>query len=75
MCWFKKKKKQEPINSKYIIGERVNFKYRDDMRTGYIYNIKKDLNEEVIYDIQVGGECPSILYDIKEIDIKWPIKK
>ena len=67
MCFFKKKKPAEIINSKYSIGEFVLFKnHKNEATNGNIYAIKKDENDKVLYDIQVGGECPSILIDIAE---------
>ena len=70
MCWFKRKeKKQKQFPHSYNAGQRVNFKYRDDVVTGYIE--KASLNKEghVIYDIQIGGECPATIHNVHEEDI------
>ena len=70
MCWWKRKeKKQKQFPHSYKVGQRVNFKYRDDVVTGYIE--KASLNKEghVIYDIQIGGECPAIIYGVLEENI------
>lgn len=63
--FFKKKKEKEVIISKYQMGELVNFKYKNDIRFGRVYKISK-VNEEVIYSIQIGGECPAIIDNIPE---------
>lgn len=66
MCFWKKKKAKIVIDSKYQIGDFVLFKNKKDEATsGYIYNVKQD-GTGVIYDIQIGGECPAILADIPE---------
>ena len=39
---------------------------RGEVTNGYIYRIYLSPNGEVMYDIQVGGECPSILNEILE---------
>lgn len=66
--WFKKKKKKEiiKINSLYHVGQYVHFRYRDELYFGYVFAIYKNINNEVIYDIQVGGQCPAIIRGIKE---------
>jgi len=69
MC-FKKKK---IINSKFHDGDMVSFYFRKELDFGYIYKIKEDKDGNVIYDIQLGGQCPSIIYNIKEEDLR--IKK
>lgn len=65
MCFFKKKAKIT-INSKFSLGEFVYFHYRDELFHGFVYNIKQDVDGGVIYDIQIGGECPVVKKDIKE---------
>ena len=65
MCFFKKK---EPIkiDSKYSIGNYVIFKdKKDEVTNGFIYNVKL-IDEQVCYDIQIGGECPAVLENIPE---------
>ena len=65
MCF--KRKKKEPINSLYHIGDFVSF--RDEKRgltPGLIYEVKLDKDQKVIYDIQIGGECPAFYYNISE---------
>ena len=69
MCLFKKKKKKI-INSKFKEDDFVSFFYKGELNFGFIYNIKEDENGKILYDVQIGGECPAILKDIKEIDLK-----
>lgn len=66
--WFKKKKKKEiiKINSLYHIGQYVHFRHRDELYFGYVFAIYKNISDEIIYDIQVGGQCPAIIKGVKE---------
>ena len=67
MCFFRKKKTIEVIDSKYQLGDFVLFKNKKDEATnGHIYAIRKLNNGDIVYDIQIGGECPAILTDIPE---------
>ena len=65
---FKKKEKYPEI-AKYKKGDFVNFKRRGDLCFGYIYDAFVDDEGKVIYTIQIGGQCPSLIYDWKEEDI------
>ncbi len=69
MCLFKKKKPKIEINSKFKKGELVSFFYRGDLKFGFVYGIKLNEESKVIYDIQIGGECPAIIKDIRELDL------
>ena len=66
MCFFKKKK--YPENAKYKMGDYVNFRYRNELLFGYIYNARVE-DDKVIYTIQLAGQCPSFIQDYKEEDI------
>ena len=68
MCFFKKKNKY-PEQAKYKKGDFVNFRYRDELNFGYIYEAKVDENNKVLYDIQIGGQCPQVIPNYKEEDI------
>ena len=68
MCFFRKKVKVE-VNGKYQLGESVRFKYRGEVCPGYIYRVYLDNNDNVVYDVQIGGECPTIIVNIKEEEI------
>ncbi len=62
---FFKRKKEVIIDSKFKKGDFVNFRYKDDLRFGIVYDIKK-VNDEIIYSVQMGGECPVIINNLKE---------
>lgn len=74
MCFFKKKKK-EVIVGLYKKGDNINFPFKNEMTPGIIYDIKKDEEGEIIYDIQIGGECPAIIRGIKEKFIRPTIRR
>ena len=44
-------------------------KYRNDLMNGYIYKIYLSPTGEVVYDIQIGGECPAVINNIPEIGV------
>ena len=69
MCFFKKKKKITITGNRFKLGQLVSFKYRDEVNPGIIYQMKLDKDNKIIYDVQIGGECPAIIYDVKEEDI------
>ena len=65
--FFKKKKKViEPINSKFKLKDFVDFYYRDDVYFGSISNVYLASNGEVLYDIDIAGQCPATLTEINE---------
>ena len=74
MCFFKKKKKPVITGNKFQVGEFVRFKYRGEVCPGVIYEIKLDNDDKIIYDVQVGGECPFVVSDVPEEKI-FIIKK
>ena len=64
-----KKKKTYPNAAKYKEDDVVSFKYRGDLAFGYIHDAKLSDSGEVLYTIQLGGQCPALLYDFKEENI------
>ncbi len=62
MGLFKKKIK---IDSKFQKGDFVSFHKDKDLKVGIIKDVKL-LNGNVVYDINVVGECPSLAKDKKE---------
>lgn len=65
--WFKKKKKEVvQVNSKFSLNDFVDFYYRDDIYFGNISNIYLAESGEVLYDIDIAGQCPATLTEIKE---------
>ena len=67
--FFKKRKPKYPENAKYKLGDFVNFRYRNELYFGYIFNASVTKDKKVTYTIQIGGQCPSFVYDYKEEDI------
>ena len=66
---FFKKKDTYPENAKYKKGDLVNFRRRDDLCFGYIYEAFQREDGIITYTIQIGGQCPAFLYDWNEEDI------
>ena len=55
--------------TKYKLSDYVNFRYRGELYFGYIYEAFVDKDNKVTYTIQIGGQCPALIYDYKEEDI------
>jgi len=68
MCLpFRKKEKGIFVsNAKFDVGDRVSFKHRGDRTIGHIYRVYAKEPSKVVYDIQVGGQCPYMLYEMDE---------
>ena len=66
MCF--KKKKKYPLNAKYNLKDFVNFRFRDELYFGYIYDAE-EVDGKILYTIQIGGQCPAFIYKYKEEDI------
>ena len=70
IMFFKKKKKVvAPINSKFKINDFVDFYHRDDIYFGKISNVYLDASGEVLYDIDIAGQCPATMSEIKETKV------
>ena len=63
--FFKRKIK---IESKFKKGEFVSFHSKNGLIYGVIKNIKK-INENILYDIMIGGEATWLAKDIEETRI------
>ncbi len=68
MCFFRRKAKVE-VHGKYELGQAVRFRYRGEVCPGYIYRVYLDDNQKITYDVQIGGECPTVIVNIKEEEI------
>ncbi|MCF0117173.1 MAG: hypothetical protein HUJ61_03880 [Bacilli bacterium] len=69
--FFKKKQKKVIIpNTKFILEEFVYFRYRDELVFGWVKDIHRDVYGNITYDVQLGGQCPSIIPNVKEEDLK-----
>lgn len=67
MCFFKRKKTvYEKIDSKFDVGDSVYFRYKEELYFGYVMSVRKNMNNEIVYSVQIGGECPVVIRDIKE---------
>lgn len=67
MCF--KKKNKYPQTAKYQKSDLVTFRRRGELCFGWIYDAHFDNDGKVLYTIQIGGQCPALLYDFKEEDI------
>lgn len=65
MCLFKR----YPKCAEYKKGDFVNFRKNGELRFGWIYDARADKRGNVTYTLQIGGQCPSFLYNFKEEDI------
>lgn len=63
------KKKNYPEAAKYKKGDFVNFHRRGELCFGYIYEAFIDGEGKIYYTIQLGGQCPALIYNWKEEDI------
>lgn len=68
---FKKKPKKPawPEEAKYKFRDFVRFRHRGELRHGFIYEARVDEDGKVLYTIQMGGECPTFVYNYKEESI------
>ncbi len=63
-----KKKPIYPEIAKYKIRDFVRFRHRGELHFGFIHEARVE-NGEVLYTIQMGGECPTFVYNYKEENI------
>lgn len=68
---FKRKKKEpeEIYDGLFRKGDLVYFRHRGDRTYGHIRRAYRSEEGETLYDVQVGGQCPYILYGKKEEDL------
>ena len=66
MFFRRKKKETVQIDSKFKLKDFVDFYHRDDVYFGKISNIYLDASGEVLYDIDIAGQCPATLIEIEE---------
>mgnify|MGYP003300594913 CR=1 FL=1 len=68
---FKKKSKKNtwPPNAKYQLRDFVRFRHRGEICCGIIYQARVDEDGNVLYTVQIGGECPILINDYKEENI------
>lgn len=61
--------KRYPRTAMYKKRDFVNFTRNGELWFGWIYDAKADKHGNVIYTLQIGGQCPSFVYDVDEADI------
>ena len=66
MFIFKKKTENVQIASKFKLKDFVDFYYKDDVYFGRISKVYLDTEGQVNYDIDIAGQCPATLTEIKE---------
>ena len=66
MLFGRKRKVTIQIISKFRVDDFVDFYYRDDIYFGKISNIYLDASGEVLYDIDIAGQCPATMSEIEE---------
>ena len=65
--YLKRRNKQiVKVDSKFAVGDYVDFYHRDDLYFGHISKIYLDANKQVLYDIDIAGQCPATLTEISE---------
>ena len=67
---FKKKSPKDawPEEAKYKYRDFVRFRHRGELHFGFTHEAKL-VDGEVLYTIQMGGECPTFVYNYKENQI------
>ena len=66
MLFRRKNKVTIQVLSKFHIGDFVDFYYKDDVYFGRISKVYLDTEGQVNYDIDIAGQCPATLTEIKE---------
>lgn len=77
MCFFRRKNKKlmkkyasnrpkVEEETKFKMGQFVHFRFRDELYFGYVNRIYKNTSGQIVYDIQVGGQCPAIIRGVEE---------
>ena len=67
---FKKKPKKPawPEEAKYKPRDFVRFRHRGELHFGFVHEARVE-DGEVLYTIQMGGECPTFVYNYTENQI------
>ena len=68
--FFRRKKEEKtPINSIFHKNEFVDFWHRDDVYFGLVSDIKINEKNQVVYDIDIAGQCPTTFTGILESEV------
>ena len=65
----KPRKPSWPEGAKYKFRDFVRFRHRGELHFGFVHEARLDEEGNVIYTIQMGGECPTFVYNYKEESI------
>ena len=67
---FKKKPQKSawPEEAMYKPRDFVRFRHRGELHFGFVHEARVE-DGEVLYTIQMGGECPTFVYNYKENQI------
>ncbi len=67
---FLKRKKETAVQgAKFQVGDFIYFYRRGERTRGYISKVYYGNDREILYEVQVGGQCPYYWPDLKEEDI------
>ena len=68
---FKKKENKNawPEGAKYKFRDFVRFRHRGELHFGFIHEARVDDEGNILYTLQMGGECPTFVYNYKEESI------
>lgn len=67
MCFFRKNRREIPnIPTKFHVGDFVDFWHRDDVYFGDVSEININEKNEIFYDIDIAGQCPTTFTNISE---------
>jgi len=69
MFFRKREKRPIIVTNIYHLGDYVDFFYKDDLYFGHISKINLDESNNVIYDIDIAGQCPTTITDVSESKI------
>lgn len=51
------------------MNEFVRFRHRGEICPGVIYGMEQNEDGSVVYEVQIGGECPIVVNNVLEKDI------
>jgi len=69
MCFRKKEVIISCPEARFPLRSPVQVRVDGGLRVGFVISSKKDENGDIVYQINVGGECPFVLSNIKEKEI------
>ena len=77
MNWkFWKKEKEVPVEgAKFKDGDLIYFRRRGERTVGYVCKVYYGENHEILYDVQVGGQCPYYQYGLPEDALKKEVRE